>query len=84
MIVHKFLAEASNRLREKKLQLKADNKAVEWLVAHGFDEKLGARPMERLIRDEILSKLVDRLLFGDGKQGGTVRVSADSTGIIIR
>ena len=84
MIVHKFLAEAANRLREKKLQLKADNKAVEWLVVHGFNEKLGARPMERLIRDEILAKLVDRLLFGDGKKGGIVKVSADSNGIVIR
>lgn len=84
MIVQKFLAEAANRLREKKLQLKADNKAVEWLVVHGFNEKLGARPMERLIRDEILAKLVDRLLFGDGKKGGIVKVSADSNGIVIR
>lgn len=83
MIVHKFLAEAANRLREKKLQLKADNKAVEWLVVHGFNEKLGARPMERLIRDEILAKLVDRLLFGDGKKGGIVKVSADSNGIVV-
>ncbi len=84
MIVHKFLAEAANRLREKKLQLKADEKAVEWLVIHGFNEKLGARPMERLIRDEILAKLVDRLLFAEGKQTGTVRVSANSNGIVVK
>lgn len=84
MIVHKFLAEAANRLRERKLQLKADEKAVEWLVVHGFNEKLGARPMERLIRDEILAKLVDRLLFATGRQSGTVKVSADATGIVIK
>ena len=83
-IVQKFLAEASARLASRKLHLEADDKAVDWLVSHGFDEKLGARPLERLIRDNILAKLADRLLFSRPTRTRTVKVSADATGLIVR
>ena len=83
-IVRKFLSEAEDRLRKRGIALKADGKAVDWLAEHGFDEKLGARPLERLIRDEILAKLADTLLFQSGKGVDTVRISAGKDGIILK
>ena len=83
-IVCKFLEEASARLASRKLHLEADDKAIDWLVSHGFDEKLGARPLERLIRDGILAKLADRLLSGRPSRARTVRVTADATGLTVR
>lgn len=83
-IVRKFLSEAEDRLRKRRIALKADGKAVDWLAEHGFDEKLGARPLERLIRDEILAKLADTLLFQSGKGMDTVRISAGKDGIILK
>lgn len=83
-IVRKFLAEAGDRLRKRGVGLKADEKAVDWLADHGFDEKLGARPLERLIRDEILAKLADLLLSGSGVSGKTVAVSAGESGIVLK
>lgn len=83
-IVRKFLSEAEDRLRKRGIALKADGKAVDWLAEHGFDEKLGARPLERLIRDEILAKLADTLLFQSEKGVDTVRISAGKDGIILK
>ena len=84
LIVGKFLRETSEALREKKVKLLVDEKATDWLAENGFNEKLGARPMERLIRDAITAKIVDDILFGKLKHGGTVRISADSSGLRIR
>ena len=83
-IVRKFLSEAEDRLRKRGIALKADGKAVDWLAEHGFDEKLGARPLERLIRDEILAKLADTLLFQSEKGVDTVRISAGKDGITLK
>ena len=83
-IVRKFLSEAEDRLRKRGIALKADGKAVDWLAEHGFDEKLGARPLERLIRDEILAKLADTLLFHSEQGVDTVRISAGKDGIILK
>lgn len=83
-IVRKFLSEAEDRLRKRGIALKADGKAVDWLAEHGFDEKLGARPLERLIRDEILAKLADTLLFHSEQGVDTVRISAGKDGITLK
>ena len=84
LIVGKFLREAGDALREKKVKLSVDEKATDWLAENGFNEKLGARPMERLIRDAITAKIVDDILFGKLKNGGTVKISADASGLLIR
>ena len=68
----------------EKIRLEADEKALDWLAANGFDEKLGARPMERLIRDAVTAKVVDDILFGSLKKGGSVKISADDSGLLIR
>ena len=56
--------------------LEVDSKARNWLAKNGYDEKMGARPMQRLIQDEIKQKLAESILFGDlAKEGGVAKVS---------
>jgi ATP-dependent Clp protease ATP-binding subunit ClpA len=49
--------------------------ARDWLADHGFDDKFGARPMARLIQNELKKPLADEILFGRLKGGGKVRVT---------
>ncbi len=76
-VVDKFLTELQAQLDEKRVVLDVDDKARSWLANHGYDEKMGARPMQRLIQDEIKQKLAESILFGElAKEGGIARVSA--------
>ena len=75
-VVDKFLTELQAQLDEKKVILEVDDKARNWLAEKGYDEKMGARPMQRLIQDEIKQKLAESILFGNlAKEGGLVKVS---------
>ena len=76
-VVDKFLTELQAQLDEKRVVLDVDDKARSWLADHGYDEKMGARPMQRLIQDEIKQKLAESILFGElAKEGGIATVSA--------
>ena len=75
-VVDKFLTELQAQLDEKKVMLEVDEEARDWLAREGYDEKMGARPMERLIQDKVKRPLAEDILFGDLSQnGGTVRVT---------
>ena len=75
-VVDKFLTELQAQLDEKRVVLEVDSKARSWLSENGYDEKMGARPMQRLIQDEIKQKLAESILFGDlAKEGGIAKVS---------
>ncbi len=74
-VVDKFLLELEAQLEEKQVSLSVDEEARRWLAEHGFDEKMGARPMQRVIQDEIKRPLADELLFGKLSRGGEVHVS---------
>ena len=75
-VVDKFLTELQAQLDEKRVMLEVDDAAREWLAREGYDEKMGARPMERLIQEQIKRPLAEDLLFGDlSRGGGTVRVT---------
>ena len=75
-VVDKFLTELQAQLDEKRVVLEVDSKARSWLAENGYDEKMGARPMQRLIQDEIKQKLAESILFGDlAKEGGVAKVS---------
>lgn len=73
-ILEKFVKELSEQLKEREIEISLDAKAKEWLVEHGFDDKLGARPLARLIQREIKDKFVDEILFGSLKKGGQIKV----------
>jgi ATP-dependent Clp protease ATP-binding subunit ClpA len=75
-VVDKFLTELQAQLDEKRVVLEVDSKARAWLAENGYDEKMGARPMQRLIQDEIKQKLAESILFGElAKDGGIAKVS---------
>ena len=74
-VLDKFLTELQAQLDEKKVTLEVDKDAREWLAENGYDSKLGARPMQRLIQDKIKKNLAESILFGDlSKSGGVVTV----------
>jgi ATP-dependent Clp protease ATP-binding subunit ClpA len=75
-VVDKFLVKLQNQLDEKKVFLNVDNEAREWLAINGYDAKMGARPMDRLIQEKIKKPLAEEVLFGSlSQRGGTVFVT---------
>jgi len=74
-VVDKFLVELETQLEDKKVSLFVDREAREWLGVHGYDEKMGARPMARVIRENIKRALAEELLFGSLVHGGEVTVT---------
>ncbi|VAX11859.1 ATP-dependent Clp protease ATP-binding subunit ClpA [hydrothermal vent metagenome] len=73
-VVDKFLFELESQLEDKKVKLVVEPQARAWIAEHGYDPKMGARPMARLIRDKIKKQLAEKLLFGTLADGGLVRV----------
>jgi ATP-dependent Clp protease ATP-binding subunit ClpA len=75
-VVDKFLTELQAQLDAKKVQLDVDEDARLWLAEHGYDPKMGARPMQRLIQEKIKRELAEEVLFGNlSRNGGTVHVT---------
>ncbi len=78
-VVDKFLTELQAQLDDKRVTLEVDDAARDWLAREGYDEKMGARPMQRLIQEKIKRQLAEDLLFGDlSKSGGTVRIGVEN------
>jgi ATP-dependent Clp protease ATP-binding subunit ClpA len=69
-IVEKFLGELRERLAGRGVRLSVTGRAKEHLALRGFDPAMGARPMRRLLRDELEDRLTGELLFGVLKKGG--------------
>ncbi len=77
-VVDKFLTEMQVQLDRKKVELIIDDSVREWLATHGYDEKMGARPMQRLIQEKIKRDLAEHILFGDlADNGGTVKITEE-------
>ncbi|MCO6439726.1 MAG: ATP-dependent Clp protease ATP-binding subunit ClpA [Nitrococcus mobilis] len=76
-VADKFLRELRHQLAEKKVTLEVSDSARYWLAEHGYDPKMGARPMARLIQDRIKRPLADELLFGRLAGGGHVVVDVE-------
>jgi ATP-dependent Clp protease ATP-binding subunit ClpA len=74
-VVDKFLFELEGQLTAKGVRLLVDDPARVWLAARGYDPQMGARPMARLIQEQIKKPLANELLFGSLTKGGLVRVS---------
>ena len=74
-VVDKFLIELEHQLEEKRVSMLVDDKARRWLAKKGYDPKMGARPMARVIQDHIKRALANELLFGRLMKGGEVKVS---------
>ncbi len=75
-VVDKFLTELQAQLDDKKVMLHVDDDARQWLASRGYDKAMGARPMARLIQDEIKKPLAEAILFGVlAEKGGEVHVT---------
>jgi ATP-dependent Clp protease ATP-binding subunit ClpA len=74
-VVDKFIIELDHQLNEKKVFLQLTVKARRWLAERGYDPSFGARPMARLIQNEIKRVLADEILFGQLQSGGKVEVN---------
>ena len=73
-VVKKFLQELNTMTIEKNVEVNATDDAIEFLMTKGFDSKLGARPLQRVIDDEIKKPLSKMMLFGELTEGGMVEV----------
>jgi ATP-dependent Clp protease ATP-binding subunit ClpA len=73
-VVDKFLFELEAQLADKKVALVVEPDARAWLAEKGYDPKMGARPMARVVKDHIKKPLANELLFGELSGGGTVVV----------
>jgi len=86
-VVDKFLVELQSQLDEKKVMLDVLDDAREWLAEHGYDARMGARPMARLIQEKLKKPLAEAVLFGELASAGgvaTVSVEADDLQIKIK
>ena len=73
-IVNKFIGELNSQIKDKNIEIIPDSNAVRWLATKGYDKKMGARPLARLIDNQIKSPISRKILFGELKDGGNVYV----------
>ena len=74
-VVEKFIMQLEAQLAERGVTFELTKEATAWLAIKGYDEKMGARPLSRVIQEHIKKPLADEVLFGKLKTGGTVKVS---------
>jgi ATP-dependent Clp protease ATP-binding subunit ClpA len=82
-VVNKFIEELRDQVREKAIRIKIDKDAIAWLIDKGFDSKMGARPLQRVIDKEIKRDLARMMLFGDLKNGGWLTITVDNDKIVL-
>ncbi|HTQ82338.1 MAG TPA: ATP-dependent Clp protease ATP-binding subunit ClpA [Pseudolabrys sp.] len=73
-VVDKFVLQLEAQLGDRNVTIELSDEASRWLIANGYDELMGARPMARVIQEHIKKPLADEVLFGHLKDGGHVRV----------
>jgi ATP-dependent Clp protease ATP-binding subunit ClpA len=79
-VVDKLIVEVEAQLEAKGVQISLDDAARRWIAEKGYDPKMGARPMARVIQEHIKRPLAEELLFGSLAGGGTVRISVAKDG----
>ncbi len=74
-IVGKFIRQLESQLKEKNVRIELTDEAAEWLAVKGYDSRMGARPLARVIQEHVKKPLAEELLFGKLAKGGVARVS---------
>ncbi|MEE4162101.1 MAG: ATP-dependent Clp protease ATP-binding subunit ClpA [Woeseiaceae bacterium] len=82
-VVDKLIVELEAKLGSNDVTIELDDAARNWIAERGYDPKMGARPMARLISEQIKRPLAEELLFGELAEGGHVRVSVGDTDELI-
>jgi len=73
-IVDKFLTKLQAQLDKRNVEIVVSKAVISWIADNGYDREMGARPMERFISKNIKKPLVDKLLFGNLKSGGQIKL----------
>jgi ATP-dependent Clp protease ATP-binding subunit ClpA len=76
-VVQKFIIQLEAQLAERNVQIEITDRAADWLATKGYDESFGARPLARLIQEQVKKPMADELLFGKLKNGGIVKIDTD-------
>ncbi|MEO0910740.1 MAG: AAA family ATPase, partial [Pseudomonadota bacterium] len=76
-VVQKFIMQLEAQLAERNVTFELSDEAIAWIASKGFDDKMGARPLARVIQEHIKKPLADEVLFGKLKTGGTVKVTLE-------
>ncbi len=76
-VVGKFVDRLEAQLFERNVHIELSEEAIRWLAEKGYDPKMGARPLERLVQSQIKKHLADEILFGELRNGGLVKVNLD-------
>ncbi|MCH2250169.1 MAG: ATP-dependent Clp protease ATP-binding subunit ClpA [Cognatishimia sp.] len=74
-VVEKFVLQLEAQLMDRNVHIELTPKAAEWLADKGYDDKMGARPLGRVIQEHIKKPLAEELLFGKLAKGGLVKVT---------
>ena len=82
-IVNKFIDEVRAQIKDKGIKIKISKEATNWLVENGFDPKMGARPLHRIIDKEIKRDLAKMMLYGDLKNGGWLAIGVENDKLIL-
>ena len=77
-VVQKFVMQLEAQLSERGVTFDLSQEAISWLADKGYDERMGARPLSRVIQEHIKKPLADEVLFGRLKKGGTVHVTVEN------
>ncbi len=83
-VVDKFLLQLEAQLMDRHVHIELSPEAAEWLAEKGYDDKMGARPLGRVIQEHIKKPLAEELLFGKLMKGGVVRVERSDTGLVLK
>ncbi|PVA05859.1 ATP-dependent Clp protease ATP-binding subunit ClpA [Thalassorhabdomicrobium marinisediminis] len=73
-VVEKFVLQLEAQLMDRNVSIELSRPAAEWLAERGYDDKMGARPLGRVIQEHIKKPLAEELLFGQLAKGGHVKV----------
>ncbi len=73
-VVEKFVLQLEAQLSERQINIEISQEAADWLAKKGYDQQMGARPLARVIQDEVKKPLAEEVLFGKLTKGGTVRI----------
>ncbi|MDB5541668.1 MAG: clpA, partial [Devosia sp.] len=79
-VVEKFVLQLEGQLAERGVTIELTLEAAEWLAVRGYDEKMGARPLGRVIQEHVKKPLADQVLFGELQNGGSVTVAVVGVG----
>ena len=83
-VVYKVIGQTNSALAEKNIRIIVDDEAASWIADKAFEENLGARPVDRIIVQEIKEKIVDDILFGKLNNGGMVNVRLSENQLVLR